>query len=426
MIQYLVGIFILSLALRIFWVLLFQDPVSGDPLWYHKTAIALLEYKDYVKSPFNEPTAWRLPGYTLVLAVLYFIFDESIVLAGIFNAILGSTIALLIYCLARFYLSKKLSLLCSLIYCLWPSSIIVYVSNLYVESIYTFMVVCVLIWTAALYKNTNIKNLIILSIIIGISIYFRPTLILYPCLLFILLLFNNTNIYKNIFYSSLVIVIIAIILSPWIIRNYIVFDDFILTGTYGGYNLAIANGSSLGTAGFNAHYPHGVVKTYMFNGVERNYNPEQYELYWHKNGLKLALNHIRDNPKEWLTKKPKAIYYLWNYDISLLDLHMFIAINNFSRFQKVSMTLAINLYYYIVLIIVLLCGIFVLIKYNIKKLLYSKIMILLLLLLYWNIFHLMLFGASRHHAAVIPLLIILFVYFINETYQYICNNKVQS
>lgn len=98
---YLVGLTVVACSVRIIWVCLFQQPPEGDPDWYDEAAAYLISGHGYAADPDGVPTAWRPPGYALILAAIYYAFGHEWLYAGIVQALIGSLCVPLTYWLAR-------------------------------------------------------------------------------------------------------------------------------------------------------------------------------------------------------------------------------------------------------------------------------------------------------------------------------------
>ena len=416
---WLCSMFAVGLVLRVVWVIFIQKEVEGDPLWYHNTAILMLEHKDYISWPFNEPTAWRMPGYTIILATTYSIFGKSALVGGLLNAVIGSITIFLVYRLAKFYMSSGLSLLCASVFCFWPSSIMIYTPNLYVECVYTAAITAVLIGTVFLYKSISIKSAVLFGLIIAISIYIRPVLALYPIIVFLIMISARIGYKKSVLYCTVCVIVIVLALSPWIIRNYIVFNAFIPFATHGTHNLTMDNtirGIELYGFDPNADLPEGADTSYtMPDGRERKYQTHYYENQWQKIDFKAQAEYISNNFSTWIISKGHIPIDLWKLDINIRELYNLGLINHhkFSIAQRNVVMFTSNIPYYVVLAGAAV-ALFIILRRMNRMALMSPIMVLILILMYWNGFHLLFHGASRHHTPIMPVIIVLFGIFIDQ------------
>ena len=392
----LVFICFLALAVRLAGIYLFSEMPRGDTFWYHQTAINFLETGQYVNSIDKFPTAFKLPGYTLLLAGIYHIFGASYAVAAVFNAIIGVACTYLIYVLAGYFLPNRLSLVCALAYSLWPSFLIVYVPKLFVETIYGLFILLILIRMVILFRETSFRNVMIFSILVGMSLYFRPALVLLPGALLIICVMNRVSLLKTfLFICSSVLIMLAILL-PWVIRNYLVFDEFVILGTFGGYNFAVQVLEPTGYASSTAHYP---------PGASRDLPYVRYEFYWHEHGMRMWAEYVRSNFIDWLELRWKAVYFLWHQD---LPRHFSSTL--YSADSLYPAWVVVQTHYVIFMAVAFFGAITVLCKmiagYMMGKLI-SASFLLVAILIYWQGFYLLLYGHPRYHMVMIPVIIIL-------------------
>lgn len=172
-----------------------------------------------------SPTALRMPGYPFFLSILFKIFHNWWAILLIQNIISGLS-AILLYQLAKIWLTPKLSLITTFIWALEPYSIDIS-SQFLTETLYIFFIL-IITFIFIFYKE-KINNYFFLSIIATISailIYIRPSSIFLPICFLIplnLSLLREKLFKKIIIQSSLFLLIIVIFLSPWFLRNYQIF-----------------------------------------------------------------------------------------------------------------------------------------------------------------------------------------------------------
>ena len=388
---------ILALIIRLLGIWLFEDIPRGDTGWYHQTAEIFAETGQYlIPDSYSKPTAFKAPGYTIFLGSVYYVFGSSHVVGAVFSAIIGVICTYLIYFLARYFVSDRIALFCALAYSLWPSLLIVYVPKLHVETAYGLFILLVLIRTVILFRDPKFFNLFVLSIVLGLSLYFRPNLILFPAVIFVVCLMGRLSVYKALMYTGFLILIIFAILSPWIIRNYFVFGEIIILGTYGGYNFAVQVLEQTGYASGTGHYP---------PGVPQNITYEHYQLYWHEHGMGMWLNYLSANFVEWLQLRWKVIYFLWSWDTPH---HLSTLRYSWDAIYPVFMATQVHYFTFLFFAgIGAVVSTWITVIDWLRNKSFSLVAVLLLTMVYWNSFYLLLYGHPRHHIVMLPVVIIL-------------------
>ena len=185
-----------------------------------------------VYSEFIEvgSTAYKLPVYPLFLSAIIYLFPknafESII---IIQHIVYFFIPILFILIARLFNAEKIGILTGFIFLFSPAyffySNIIEVTNVFIPIL--------LIWTY-FYLKIYLKNYktnyiyILFSLITAILFLTQIVVVPISILLIIYLLISKKLNFKN--WISIV-VFSSVFYSPWVIRNYIVFDRFIPTKT---------------------------------------------------------------------------------------------------------------------------------------------------------------------------------------------------
>jgi len=199
-----------------------------------------------VYSEFIEvgSTAYKLPVYPLFLSAIIYLFPknafESII---IIQHIIYFFIPILFILIARLFNAEKIGILTGFIFLFSPAyffySNIIEVTNVFIPIL--------LIWTY-FYLKIYLKNYktnyiyILFSLITAILFLTQIVVVPISILLIIYLLISKKLNFKN--WISIV-VFSSVFYSPWVIRNYIVFDRFIPTKTPVWQNIYLSYTSSV-------------------------------------------------------------------------------------------------------------------------------------------------------------------------------------
>ena len=242
-IMILIGLYLIISALGLI-TLGYRYTINSDDLSYLESGIIF--YKTGKITMHGVLSAQIMPGLTFLIAYfcIWFKTIGSLVLAlKIAWLIMGGISVYVLYKIMRMYTNKYISVIpCLFLFApdfIWTNNLILTETP--------FMMICLLLIYYSLkflreYKNKD-YYFIILWYIIGIFI--RPTIGLFP-LGFIVCLIIKKYSWKEIIKKTLFAgIVITLVLTPWIIRNYNIFNRFIpltygmgnpqLLGTYQGY-----------------------------------------------------------------------------------------------------------------------------------------------------------------------------------------------
>ncbi len=179
-----------GLVIRVVWILMFQATPGDDALAYDNLAWRLANGQGYVDADGYSTAFWPV-GYPAFLAALYVVFGHSWTAAGIANALVGTLSVILTYKLSREVLSSRLALLAAAAVALLPSHVIAYTSTLRNETLHTALVLIVMIATSRLMRSPTWKNAALLGFMIGVSVYVRPILLLFPVVVALLIMIRG-------------------------------------------------------------------------------------------------------------------------------------------------------------------------------------------------------------------------------------------
>lgn len=268
---------------------------KGYSFYYFENNNLAYEYKNNANP---SPSAYMPPGYVLELAGLKVISSGktySLLVFGL-NLIFFAFTLFFLFKLTHALFGEKVAFASILIYSLIPEFI--YTSYAVgTTQIYHLLIIMIFYFSVESVKS----NKYTLAIILGFSLLFRSEIALLLLLIIIYKLIKKD--YKQVL---LLIVIPSIFISPWTIRNYIVFGKIIPFSTTSGLNLYRGNNEiEIGSW----HNLNTLSKIHNFNG-----DTSKIELFLNKIYTKEALYYIEENPVEATLNFGKKILYFWVFN----------------------------------------------------------------------------------------------------------------
>ena len=368
----------------------------------------LINYKSfsfYVTDEQIIPSVYMPPMYPLFLYFTKIItFEKLNFLNSIFffQTILSTYSVYIFYKINQKIFSNKLSLINALIFSLFPLNLYA-VGQISSISLQLFFSLLFLKYFLSLSECQSRKNIIIFSVVSGMLILTRGEFILIFVITFSYLIFCK-KIGVGILIKTLLIV--SLIISPYIIRNYITFNEIVIVKSL-GFNLWKGNNHTSSVGGSSSIHPPNdfsqlkqwtIPKNPEFTLLKKKLESIKHDKYYEINRdqifLDEAKNNLSKNPYRYLNLFFKKIFSYYFVDLKSNYPNYY----NFFHFFPV-----------LILSIFSLPGLIIALKKNKFELNYLIIYLSLNLIIF-SIF----FVLPRYKLIILPIQIILAAYFIQQ------------
>lgn len=238
----IIGLIVSCLALN---ELGFNYTINSDDLSYINSGITFFE--SGTVTMHGPVSAQIMPGLTYIIATFCLLFKTGslmIISLKIFYIFMFLITIIYIYKIIKLYSNQFVAGICSLLMFtpdfIWTNNLIL------TETPYILFQTILIYYSLTLAKDKNILSYIMIIISYICCLFIRPTIALFPIFLFIFLILKKYNLKKLIIQGIIALGILLCVLTPWIIRNYKQFNEFIpltygmgnplLLGTYQGYD----------------------------------------------------------------------------------------------------------------------------------------------------------------------------------------------
>ncbi len=379
---------IAALAIRVAWILFARTIPISDFAEYDARGWGIAEGRGFVDAN-GSPSSFQGLGYPAFLAGVYLVWGHSILAAQIANALLGIATVLLTFLVARRLTIDGRALLAAALVAFMPSHIL-YSSVLATENLFTvlFLAFIWLMWPSPALRR-YVVVVLIAGAILGLSWLVRPTLLLFPIALALMLAATRVSWKRAVATTAGVGMIALLVVTPWAARNVAKMDALTLD-TAGGINFWIGNG------------PHST-GTYVVLPPDNPIDGYHNEADRNQAGFRLGLEYIVDQPIDWVAGFPKKFWHLWVSDRSAV---------NWSTQQTersvpsvVPRTLEFLAQgYWMALALLMVAAILPTVTH--PRAVTRMNVLIIGVFVYWSLFHFMGFGSGRFHLPVIPLMAI--------------------
>ena len=299
----LILLFIFSLTCRIPSIFIFGD-INLENEWNILVNNLYIHGKFSLNNfdKFFVPNLFMPPLYAFYLYFFkFFNFSDILYIKVILfsQAILSSFSVLIFYKINKFFFSNKISIFLALVFSLLPLHIYAcgQISSIVLQS---FLSVVFLLYFLKVIKKNNVLNIFLLSLSSGLLILLRGEFIaLFILSILYLALFLKINL-KSIF---TILILTSIIISPYLIRNIMIFNKVTITNSF-GWNLWKGNHPKTKVEG-NAYYNYNINLEQRVNKVAHN---KYYEINVDKIFLEEGILNIKNNPYKYFNLYIKKIF----------------------------------------------------------------------------------------------------------------------
>jgi 4-amino-4-deoxy-L-arabinose transferase-like glycosyltransferase len=232
-------------------------PVN-DAADYDRNAVSLATTGGYPTSGVGGPTAFRPPGFPIVLAAVYKIVGVGSASvrweAGrIAQAILGVIAVGLIFLIGRLLWGRKVGLVAAALGAVYPPLLLVG-SSLMSEPLYVaFTLAAVLAALVHRHASSGLRFAILAGVMAGLAALTRTSGFFFVLpLVFLVWSERPRRSWRSLRAPLALLAATLVVLIPWTVRNTIVFHEFVPLGTETGYSLS---GTYNDAARTNPNYP---------------------------------------------------------------------------------------------------------------------------------------------------------------------------
>jgi 4-amino-4-deoxy-L-arabinose transferase-like glycosyltransferase len=216
-----------------------EKNINEIEFYYDDVARSLLAGKGFVHSVNpNEHTKYKFdpgtpfhfvpPLYAWFIYGIYKTFGPNVLLGKIFTVALDSLTCALIFLISqKIFKERVISYLGGLLYAIYPLSIATAMTLYY--QVPMNILICLLVFF--LMNTTNLKNGVLSGVAWGLSTLAKPVtlplLLILPAFKIIESKFKKTRLQDSLIWSSAFFIIGISVITPWTVRNFIVFNEFV-------------------------------------------------------------------------------------------------------------------------------------------------------------------------------------------------------
>ena len=230
---HIAGVMAVGFVVRVAWLLHAQPQPVSDYQVYQQLAINLLD-KGFLG--IDGPDAVNLPGFPSLLAGLM-LLSRSVWFLSFAMVVMSTTACLLVYLLGlRLTGRRQVALVAAGAFALNPTFIL-YSSVLGTEHLFTLLVMGTLLMTLSL-RDGATRTAFGVGALLGIAVLTRGEAVFYIPVIAAFVWFADPtrSARSNARLSAVVLLALALVTAPWVVRNAVVVEAGVTLSTVGGMN----------------------------------------------------------------------------------------------------------------------------------------------------------------------------------------------
>ena len=236
----LAGIMVFKVLLSLFAVSWFAEAfpflykINHFPDGYDKIAMNLIEGNGYRLYSDASETMQRLPGFVFVLAGIFYVFGKSLFAVQCFNLLCGLATAFVVRATGRRFLKLGWQAdLAAALYLLYPGTLLAE-SRAGVESLFTFLIIGFIYLLYQALESNKLSGYLLAGAVLGISAIIKSTTLVMPFFLVPLLFYYKARSHGivHVLKASIYLALpMALIMTPWAVRNHLLTGEIVVTQT---------------------------------------------------------------------------------------------------------------------------------------------------------------------------------------------------
>ena len=267
-------------------------------------------------SPFgisSGPTAWYTPAYPLFIAAIFRVFGiytaSSVIAIGVLNSIFSALTCLAILGICRRTVGWRVGLWAAWIWAVFPYFIQWPVRWIWDTSLSALLMASIFYLTLRLAQVGSTLSFVSYGLSWGLIANTNPTLLVFLPVALVWIYYQRAGVPNRARLLALSMLVFALTVLPWIIRNQVVMGYTGLRDNF-GEELFLGNheaGPGFEPTGFNMSWSHPV-----WNSRELEKYRQQGELAYIQEKKRIAEQFIREHPITFALVTLKRIVYFWS------------------------------------------------------------------------------------------------------------------
>jgi 4-amino-4-deoxy-L-arabinose transferase-like glycosyltransferase len=269
-------------------------------------------------SPFNintslaHPTAWMPPVYPFIIAAAFKSLGayskEAAITLEFFQILISVLTCVMLYILGKRFYNVQAGLIAAFLFAMYPPAIHFAVQKIWSTSLFAFCVLLVIFIFLRLSDHPRVKSGIYLGILLAFIALLDPIIIgVYPFAFVWLYLKAEGNRRTVTKLIATAVVAFFLSLSPWLVRNYFVFGQFVFIKS--NFGSALYLGNREGTTG--SYKDSEKDFDFYLSAFEKEYLRQSDEIAGDRLLLQKAVAFIVEKPLSFAQRSMNRFVHYW-------------------------------------------------------------------------------------------------------------------
>jgi 4-amino-4-deoxy-L-arabinose transferase-like glycosyltransferase len=178
------------------------------------------------------PTTWEAPVYPVIIAAAFWCFGSYSAKAAMalesFQILLSLIGCLVLYRLGKQLFNERAGLIAAFMFSLYPAAVYFSIRKTEYSILLSILSLLLLLGIIELSARPSKARAVALGALCGLATLVNPVIMaFYPFALLWFVARSSTDWLNRIKYSAALIGTCAVLMAPWLIRNYVVFNQFV-------------------------------------------------------------------------------------------------------------------------------------------------------------------------------------------------------
>ncbi|UCC45050.1 MAG: glycosyltransferase family 39 protein, partial [Candidatus Zixiibacteriota bacterium] len=376
-----------AVVVRVISLLLVANVQWSDFACYDEMAWDWAQKGGYYNG--EHPTGYWPPAHPFFLSRLYLVFGHHILAGLVANIVFGAITVWLSYMIARRVWNESVARWTALIMALLPSQVL-FTNLLASEHLFTplFLTSVLLFITFRDRLTGRWQRVLIGGLCLGLATLARPVSKLFLAVIIAWWIWQSRDIRRTVKYSLVALFAFAVVVAPWMARNYYVMGTATVS-TNTGINLFIGNQPGSGM-GYNTDL-----------ALEYDVNNPLMEAYIDSAAWSRAWDYIFEEPGQFVKRGVMKVAFFYAVDLDPLHYDLLRAAEEETYNHSIPLAVFVQSFYLVLLLTAAAGIVLCLVKPSLRK---PEIWPLLGAIVYWTGICFFFFATSRFRLPIFPFL----------------------